>query len=147
MKFVNMKKIKIILFIICSLLIFSPGVLVNAGPLDSGTTDEIHLNQDAFRANVGYSETDAKGIGMIMASIIKAFLGLLGIIFIVLIIYAGYNYMTAAGDEAKIEKAIKTIQRAIIGLIIIVAAYSITAFVFNNLPSGGGSSGGMTSGT
>jgi len=78
------------------------------------------------------------GMTTIIQYIISAFLGLLGIIFLVLIIYAGYNWMTAGGDEEKVTKAKETLQRAVIGLIIITAAYSITYFVFSNLPDGGG---------
>ena len=79
----------------------------------------------------------------IVAIAIKAFLGLLGIIFLVLIIYAGYEWMTAQGDEEKVTKAKDTLSRAVIGLIIIIAAYSITYFVFNALPGGGGGGGGI----
>ena len=68
---------------------------------------------------------------------ISAFLGLLGIIFVILIIYSGFNWMTARGDEEKVTLAKETLTRAVIGLIIIVAAYSITYFVFSNLPDGG----------
>lgn len=74
----------------------------------------------------------------IVAIAIKAFLGLLGIIFLILIIYAGFNWMTAQGEEEKVTKAKETLQRAVIGLIIIIAAYSITYFVFNALPGGSG---------
>lgn len=77
--------------------------------------------------------------------VIKAFLGLLGIIFVGLIVYAGYNWMTASGESEKIETAQKTIKRAIIGLIITISAYSITYFVLSNLPSAG-SGGNNTSG-
>jgi len=71
----------------------------------------------------------------IIATGVKAVLSLLGIIFLVLIIYAGFNWMTAQGDEEKVTLAKNTLTRAIIGLIIITAAYSITYFVFNSLPS------------
>jgi hypothetical protein len=37
--------------------------------------------------------------------------------------------MTAAGEQEKIEKAKKIIRGAVIGLIITVGAYSITAFI------------------
>ncbi|MDD4610731.1 MAG: pilin [Patescibacteria group bacterium] len=77
-----------------------------------------------------------------ISTVIKIFLGFLGIIFIVLILYAGFNWMTARGDEEKVKKAQETIQKAVIGLIIIVSAYAITYFVFTNLP-GGGSGGGV----
>ena len=77
-----------------------------------------------------------------VASIIRAFLGLLGVIFVILIIIAGFGWMTAGGDEEKLRKAKQTMQRAVVGLIIVAAAYSITYFVFKALPGGTGSTGG-----
>lgn len=56
-------------------------------------------------------------------------LGLLGVIFVILIIIAGYNWMMAAGDQEKITKAGSTIRNAIIGLLIVVAAYAIWTFI------------------
>ncbi len=66
----------------------------------------------------------------ILGLVVSGFLSLLGIIFIGEIIYAGYNWMTARGEEQKIEKAHDTIRRAIIGLVVIVGAYAIWAFVW-----------------
>jgi len=99
-----------------------------------------------LRDRAGYTSTGEAALGNIVAAVIKAFIALLGIIFVILIIYAGYNWMTAGGDEAKVTKAKDTLQRAVIGLIIIVAAYSITYFVFeklDNIDTGGG--GGLGS--
>jgi len=70
----------------------------------------------------------------------------LSLIFIVLILYAGYNWMTAGGEEKKVEDAKGTITRAIIGLVIIIAAFAITYFVFNALPFGGSGGGGIITG-
>ena len=81
----------------------------------------------------------SSGIANIIQTVISAFLGLLGIIFLVLIIYAGFEWMTAQGEEEKVTKAKDTLTRAVIGLIIIIAAYSITYFVFQSL-SGASSS-------
>ena len=81
----------------------------------------------------------------IIQVVVSAFLGLLGIIFLVLIIYSGFNWMTAGGDEEKVTLAKNTLTRAIIGLVIIIAAYSITYFVFSSLPGGGGGGGPITS--
>jgi hypothetical protein len=69
-------------------------------------------------------------IGTAIGKIVVAFLSLLGVIFIFLIVLAGYDYMTARGEEAKVEKALATIRRAIIGLIIILGAYAIWNFVY-----------------
>jgi len=64
---------------------------------------------------------------------IQAFLGLLGMIFLVLILYGGYNWLIARGEEEKVEKAKDTLTRATIGLIIVVGAYAITYFIIDKL--------------
>lgn len=64
-----------------------------------------------------------------IGTVIKAALSFVGVIFLVLMVYAGYLWMTASGAEEQIEKARKIITAAIIGLIITVGAYSITNFV------------------
>jgi hypothetical protein len=56
-------------------------------------------------------------------------LGLLGIVATVLIIYAGFLWMTAGGDDSKAETARKIIFSAVIGLAIILMAFAITKFV------------------
>lgn len=86
-------------------------------------------------------------IGILIARIIRIVLSLLAIIFLVLTIVAGFRWMTAAGNEEAVKKAQATIKMAVIGLVIILAAYSITYFVFKYLPfSGGTSVQGGTSG-
>ena len=68
-----------------------------------------------------------------VAQIIQVVLSILGVVLIVLIIYAGFLWMTAAGNEDKISKAKKTIVAAVIGLAIVLSAYLITAFVISQL--------------
>lgn len=102
--------------------------------LDPNAIEAINNNVGVVQGSAGY-DPNLK-LGAAVAFMIRGFLGLLGIIFIILIIVAGYNWMTAGGDEEKIRKATSTIRSAIIGLVIIVAAYSITYFVFSNLPGG-----------
>lgn len=81
----------------------------------------------------GYAaNTDITSFSQILGMAVKAALGLLGVIFIILMLYAGYNWMTASGDEDKVTKAKDTIWRAIIGIIITVGAYAIWNFIFNN---------------
>jgi cbb3-type cytochrome oxidase subunit 3 len=67
----------------------------------------------------------AGGIG----TIISAILSFLGVIFLLLIIYGGYLWMTAAGNKEQTGKAQKIMTSAIVGLIIVVAAYAITAML------------------
>lgn len=68
----------------------------------------------------------------IVGLVIRTALSLLGIIFIILIILGGYNWMLAEGSEQKVEKAQNYIRRAIIGLIITLSAWAIWSFVLNN---------------
>lgn len=67
--------------------------------------------------------------------LITVFLSLLGIIFLALALYAGYNWMTAQGDKAKVDKAQKILTAAILGLIIIVAVYALWRFLFARVVS------------
>lgn len=103
--------------------------------LNSETQQKLGSQESAFQKSAGYEDAYDTTAAEIIATVIRAFIGLLGIIFVILIVYSGYNWMTAAGDAAKITKAKDTITRAIIGLIIVLAAYSITYFVFSNLDS------------
>lgn len=68
-----------------------------------------------------------------VAQIINVALGFIGIIFIVLIIYAGFVWMTSGGNEDKISTAKKTIIAAVIGVVIIIVSYAFTNFVLVNL--------------
>ena len=90
---------------------------------------------------LNYLEITAKAAGYgepqnlveIIGALIGAFLSLLGVIFVILVIYGGFLWMTSGGNETKVIKAKHTLQRAIIGVIIIISAYAITAFVFGAL--------------
>ncbi len=65
----------------------------------------------------------------IVGGIIKAILGMLGVVFLCLMVYAGFTWMTAAGEPDKVKKAKSLITNSIIGLIIVMASYAITLFV------------------
>ncbi|MBI5654781.1 hypothetical protein HZC53_03975 [Candidatus Uhrbacteria bacterium] len=83
---------------------------------------------------------------VIIGRIINIALGFIGIVFLVLMLYAGYMYMTAAGDPEKVKKAVNTIKNSVIGLVIIASAWAITSFILGFFAdmSGGGISGGTT---
>lgn len=80
-----------------------------------------------------YGSDAPKDIRIIVARIIQVVLGLLGIIFLIIIITAGYKWMTAAGNEEKVREAKDQLIRGVIGLIIILVAYSITIFVVDEI--------------
>lgn len=72
-------------------------------------------------------------LGAVVASVIRIFLSFLGVIFVVLIIYAGYMWMTAAGNEEQISRSKRIIISAFIGITIVMAAYAITFFVIDQI--------------
>ena len=61
--------------------------------------------------------------------IINVALGFLGIAIVVMIIYGGVLWLTAAGDEGKVEKGRHTLMWAAIGAIIISIAWTISSYV------------------
>lgn len=72
---------------------------------------------------------------VMVSAIISLALSLMGAIFLVLAIYGGYNWMTARGNEEQVEKAKKTITNAVIGLIIVLAAYAMVRLVVDVIGS------------
>lgn len=72
---------------------------------------------------------DETGVAQVVGNIISASLGLLGVLFLGLTVFAGYMYLTAGGDEEQIKTAIKYLRNAVIGLIIVMASFGITKWV------------------
>ncbi|MDO8435281.1 MAG: hypothetical protein Q7S89_01205 [bacterium] len=65
--------------------------------------------------------------------ILNKLLGFLSIILLVLVLYAGFTWMTARGEEEKVEEAKQTIARAIIGLVIVVVSWAISSYIVSTL--------------
>lgn len=87
---------------------------------------EITNQMDMAGATSGLSVQDPR---LTVARFINVFLGILGTIFIAYIVYAGYLWMTAGGEEEKTTAAKTHIRNAVIGLVIILAAFSINLLV------------------
>ncbi|PIZ54742.1 hypothetical protein COY25_01825 [Candidatus Uhrbacteria bacterium CG_4_10_14_0_2_um_filter_41_7] len=68
-----------------------------------------------------------------IGSIINIVLSFLGVIFLVLTIYAGFLWMTAGGKPEQTETARKMLINATIGLVLILAAFAISNFVLTSL--------------
>lgn len=138
---------KIFVYLICSLLFAANFSVAAAQVLDPKAAEEVTGGIKNTSDSAGYVTSGGTNqIGTIVALAIKAFLGLLGIIFVYLIVLAGYNWMTAAGDEQKVEKAKDEIKRAVIGLVIVVSAYAIAYFVLDAMKDVASPTGTMSTG-
>lgn len=67
----------------------------------------------------------------VIGEVIKLLLGFLGMFAVVLILYAGFKWMTAGGSDDNIKTAKKMLSAGVIGLIIILSAYGIASFVID----------------
>ncbi len=90
-------------------------------------------------SKAGFNATYSRGtLQVFIASIIRELLTFLGIVFFVLVLYAGVLWMTAGGKEDQVERARNILSRAGIGLAIVLLAYAITVFVMRALMRGAG---------
>ncbi|NCU44220.1 hypothetical protein EOM71_00895 [Candidatus Falkowbacteria bacterium] len=78
------------------------------------------------------------------ARIIQIALGFLGTLAVILIIYAGFLWMTSEGNTDKLQKAKGILKSAAIGLLIILSAFAIVTFVIDKLNDALGNSSGQS---
>jgi|GEM_PF-250630 len=90
------------------------------------------LNQglQVIEQPLGLAATD---IRVIIARIIRIALGLVGLVMVIMFIYAGFLWMTAGGNEEQLGRAKKILINATVGLAIILSAYAIVWFVMRLL--------------
>lgn len=77
----------------------------------------------------------AGDIPRVIGQIVSVALSLVGVYFFILILYAGFTWMTAAGSTEKVTQAKSKLTSAFIGLVIVLAAYAIAGFVFESFLS------------
>ncbi len=103
-----------------------------------------HNEENLITNNIGLGNENPK---VIIANIVNILLGFLGIVAVIIIMYAGFVWMTSNGNPDKINKAKKMLLGAVIGLIIIISAFSIVAFIINSMWGITGGSIGSGSGS
>ena len=99
-------------------------------PAFADFTDDTGLADTAIAAGYNDNRTD---LPKIIGQLSQSLMGLMGSIFLLLIIYAGVIWMTAQGSEEKIKKARGMISNAVTGLVLTIAAYSIVSFIVTKL--------------
>jgi hypothetical protein len=97
-------------------------------------------SQDTGLIKGGQSIDAQKTVPELIGTIVGVVLSFVGAIFFLLILYAGFLWMTAFGSSEKADKAKSILEHAAIGLVIVLAAYAISRFVFSGLAGGGSSS-------
>ncbi len=114
------------LFLLLALSVFAIPALAEGNLGTSGS------NLQNVAAKAGTTEGD---ISSIIGTVINAVLTLVGLAFLVLMVYAGMLWMTARGESDQVDKARKIITGSLIGLVIVMSAYAITIFVTTSFNS------------
>jgi len=89
--------------------------------------------------NTGFDKTKSESglegadVATIVGGIINGLLGLIGVIFLVLLVYAGFLWSMAGGNQERVAKAKKIIVGAVIGMILVLSAYTIADFALITL--------------
>ena len=113
---------------------------------------QVNLNVNQIAQDAGLSNISMQKL---IANIIKWVLALLGLVLLIIIMIAGFRWMTSGGDNSKIQKAKQMLVQAVIGFAIILASYVIVSLIMGsfalitngggngtNPPGGGGDLGG-----
>ena len=113
------------------------GLVVAAAMIFSLALVPVALAQ-TIEEDFGLTFGESSGLGnqdlrQTIASIINVALSLLGIVALVIILYGGFKWMTAGGNEDSVGEARKIIIAGVIGLAIILSAYAIANFVLVQL--------------
>lgn len=93
--------------------------------------DSSALSNAADQAYGGSAPVE--NIFTLTGSILKGAFGVIGLLFLLLFLYAGYLWMTAMGDPKKVTKAKDILQQSFIGLVIILSSYALSYFVLSLL--------------
>ena len=113
--------------ILATVMIAAVALLVVALPVLAQTSDE---NLELLRTSTGFGNVE---LVPLIGAIINIILGFLGVVAVLIVLYGGFIWMTAMGDETKTKKSKDLIFAGIIGLVIIFAAFAIASFVLSSL--------------
>jgi len=127
---------RIIIYIILLLSVILNFHVISAPQARAASAFEQGLTETAQGTGHTVIAGANKPFAQTIGQVVKILLRFLGVIFLLLMIYGGYIWMMAAGNETQVDKAKSIIKNAAIGLIIVLAAYAVTYFVIDKVYGG-----------
>lgn len=91
------------------------------------------LANDVGLSYLGAGSSGTQDVRLTTANIINTGFLLIGIIFVIIVMISGAFYLFSQNDPEKKAKAKKIVISGIIGLLIVLLAFSITTFILNAL--------------
>lgn len=107
----------------------SGGMVTASAALAQGLGSTVNQGL-SYSTIVGWGTQDLRTTIMLVINIL---IGFLGIVAVVGIVYGGFKYMTAGGNEEQAAGGRKVIAAGVIGLVIIFTAYAIASFTVSSL--------------
>ena len=118
------------LLIISCLLLVLPYLSLAQGTASTMSGFLDNIAKGAGYETAGVTDTTlAETVGSIIAKILE----IIGIIFMVFMIYGGWIWMKAKGNEEQVTRAKNILNNAAIGLLIILTSYVLTWFIVSSL--------------
>jgi hypothetical protein len=105
------------------------------------TAENTGLSGAAAGTGLATSCTGSECLLSIIGNVINLVLGFLGVVLLVMLLYAGFLWMSSGGDTKGVQAAKTMITNAVAGVIIVAVSYAITAFVLGQLATIAGDSG------
>ena len=127
------KKIVSFISILCLLtILILPQITSATSGVDVVTGS---LEETAQQAELGSQPTD---LSSLIGTVINYLFGLLGVIFLLVVLAGGLRWMTAGGNEEKVKKGKELANWGINGIIVIFLAYALVYVVLAALKAGFG---------
>ncbi|MBI4121958.1 MAG: hypothetical protein HY461_01365 [Parcubacteria group bacterium] len=142
-----MKRLFVVLFVFLSLLGASCDTVPSVQTGDPYENPYFSGSADVGKTLPDNYVTQAWNPYFILGRVVKIALSFLGVGALSLLVYSGYTWMTAAGNDDKITEAKKTMSHAAVGLILIMMSYSLTWYVVARLQRATNTYGTMPIGT
>jgi hypothetical protein len=125
-----MKKIRTLLLslIISPLLLAGPLTVVAASPVAADAVSDA-CSGIGLAGGSCKSDEGAKGINKLLTAVLQILTVVAGVAAVIMIILAGFRYITSGGDTAKVVAAKSSLVYAIVGLFVVALAQIIVHFV------------------
>jgi hypothetical protein len=122
--------ISVLLFVGISVILpayaFAQGGDETAPNLQNLNASLVNVGKTGYQATTDYS---SDSIYKIIGAVVTFCVSLVGVVVTIFIIYGGWLWMTASGNEDKVKEAQGIIKNSVIALVIIFAAWLLTQTV------------------
>ena len=112
---------------LCAAVIAAGGLATIGTPVYADASDEV---QAGFEAAGG---TGSESLTSIVGTVINTMLFIVGILSVIMIIYAGIRFITAGGNAQQVATAKKILIYSVVGLVVAICSYTIVNFVIGKL--------------